>query len=124
LAVEPTDFKAALEELRDRIPTLSTAGPCAVEFASWLESLYSIVKRRFGVESNEMRQLREIGPELPAEFYDSIERRLSSPGLGEALTRSLLMSLYRDTPQDVFRKPLTQYSELITTLMHDLGSNS
>ena len=112
-----------LGQLRAEIATLVDLPALSPQFSAWLRKLYEVVEANFGVQSDEMRQLRAISPELPSEFYDSIATRLESLGLNEKLTNALLLALNKDGPQKVFKQRLHDYEELITTMIHGLQSS-
>ncbi len=109
-----------LGELRKEIPTLMNLPVLSPEFTVWLVKLFALVKAGFGANSNEMRQLRAISPELPSEFYDSVTKRLRSLGLDDELKSQLLKKLYNDVPQTVFESRLHEYDDLIGAMIHGL----
>jgi hypothetical protein len=112
-----------LGQLRAEIATLVDLPALSPQFSAWLRKLYEVVEANFGVQSDEMRQLRAISPELPSEFYDSVATRLESLGLNEKLTNALLLALNKDGPEKVFKQRLHDYEELITTMIHGLQSS-
>ena len=109
-----------LNELRKEIATLSNLSMLSPEFAVWQGKLFALVKACFGINSDEMRELRAISPELPSEFYDSVTERLGSLGLDDKLTNQILAKLYKDIPQTVFRRRLHDYDDLISAIIHGL----
>jgi hypothetical protein len=116
LVADRSDFKVELDRLRAEIASLLNLPALSREFVSWLGKLLDLVKGHFGPDSDELRQLREISPELSVEFYDSIGARIGSLGLDGKLTNQLLMRLNRDIPELVFRKRLYDYDDLIASM--------
>lgn len=106
-----------LNELRGEITTLANLPVLSPRFVSWLGKLFALVETGFGADSNEMRELRAIAPELPSEFYDSVAERLRSLRLGENSTRQLLAKLHQDIPKAVFSRRLRDYDEFIKALI-------
>jgi hypothetical protein len=111
------DFEVRLSQLRAEIAGLSDLAPLSPEFGKWLEKLFNVVRACFGLDSSEMRQLRAISPELPSEFYDSIEARIGSLGLDNKSTNQLLTGLNRDSHQAIFKKRLHDYDDLIASMI-------
>lgn len=111
-----------LNELRNEIATLLNLPVLSPEFTIWLGKLVALVETAFGINSEEMRELRAISPELPSEFYDSVTDRLGSLGLGDEWTRQILTKLYKDIPQTIFRRRLHDYDGLIAALIHGIRS--
>jgi hypothetical protein len=72
LARERSSIEDDLDQLRTEIAALRNFPPLSPQFVTWLGNLLLLVEGRFGVSSDEMRQLRAISPELPSEFYDSV----------------------------------------------------
>jgi hypothetical protein len=109
--------------LRTEIASLSNLPALSPAFASRLGKLLDLVKACFGPDSDEVRQLRKISPELPAEFYDGAAARIGSLGLEGKLgldsksTNQLLTGLNRDSPEAVFRKRLYAYDDLIASMI-------
>jgi hypothetical protein len=112
-----SDRKAALEQLRSEIATLALLPPLSPEFAEWLGRLLKVVEAGFGSHSEELRQLRAISPELPSEFFDSIQNRLPALGLNDKLRSELLKKLIKDTPEEMFRKRLYEYDDFIASIL-------
>jgi hypothetical protein len=117
LAGDRLDFEAGLSRLRAEIAGLSNRPALSPEFVKWLGKLLDLVKACFGPDSDEMRQLRAISPELPSEFYDSIEARIGSLGLDSKSADRLLAGLNRDLPQTIFRNRLYDYDDLIASMI-------
>ena len=111
------DFEAGLSQLRAEIAGFSSLPALSPEFVNWLGKLLELVKACFGPDSDEMRQLRAISPELPSEFYDSIGARIGSLGLDSKSADRLLAGLNRDSPQAIFRKRLHDYDDLIASMI-------
>ena len=88
----------------------------------WHGKLFSLVEAGFGADSDEMRNLRAISPELPSEFYDSVADRLGSLALDDKLKSELLAKLQKDTPEAVFRRRLYDYDDFIAALLLGLRS--
>ena len=123
MAGERSSTEDDLDELRTEIATLRTLPPLSPQFVTWLRKLLLLVEGRFGVSSDEMRQLRAISPELPSEFYDSIAARLELLGSNIELSKALFLSLYKDAPQQIFNKRLYEYEEFITSIIYGLHSS-
>jgi hypothetical protein len=109
-----------LNQLRPEIATLLNLPVLSPEFTAWLDKLFVVVKAGFGVNSDEMRQLRAISPELPSEFYDSVAERLGSLVSDEDRRNQLLAKLHNDVPQTIFRRRLHEYDDLIGAMIHGL----
>jgi hypothetical protein len=90
------------------------------EFTTWLSKLFALVEAGFGINSDEMRQLRAISPELPSEFYDSVADRLGAVGLSEKWKSHLLTKLNKDVPETIFMRRLYDYEDLIAAMIHGL----
>jgi len=75
-----SSIESELNQLRAEIPTLLNLPALSPEFSNWLGKLFTLVKADFGWNSEEIHQLRAISPELPSEFYDSVEKRLGAMG--------------------------------------------
>lgn len=120
---EHSDIEIDLGQLRAEIATLAELPALSPQFSAWLRKLYRLVETNFGVHSDEMRQLRAISPELPSEFYDSVATRIESLGMDEKLTKTLLMALNKEGPQKIFKQRLSDYDELIATMIHGLRSS-
>jgi hypothetical protein len=112
-----------LSALRSEIAAFANLPVLSPQFATWLGKLFSLVEAGFGADSDEMRDLRAISPELPSEFYDSVTDRLGSLGLDEKWTSQLLAKLYNDVPEGVFRRRLYDYDDLIAALILGLRSS-
>jgi len=123
LVGEHSDIEIDLGQLRAEIATLAELPALSPQFSAWLRKLYRLVETNFGVHSDEMRQLRAISPELPSEFYDSVATRIESLGMDEKLTKTLLMALNKEGPQKIFKQRLSDYDELIATMIHGLRSS-
>jgi hypothetical protein len=117
LAPDCTDLEAELGRLRAEIANLSNLPALSSEFVDWLGKLLDLVKARFGADSDEMRRLRAISPELPSEFYDSIGERIGLVGLDRNSTNRLLIGLNRDLPQEIFRRRLYDYDDLMASMI-------
>jgi hypothetical protein len=111
-----------LSRLRDEIAMLAKLPVLSPQFTTWLRKLFSLVEAGFGADSDELRDLRAIAPELPSEFYDSVADRLSSLGLDESSTRELFAKLHKDAPKAIFKRRLQDYDELIGALIHGIRS--
>ena len=122
MAGDRAGFEAALSELRAEIAGLANLPALSPEFVNWLGRLFDLVKAGFGPDSDEIRQLRAISPELPSEFYDSIAARIGSLGLDRKLTNQLLTGLNKDQPEAVFRRRLYDYDDLIASMIVSLRS--
>lgn len=117
-------IEGELKQLRAKIATLLKLPALSREFATWLGKLFALVEAGFGINSDEMHQLRAISPELPSEFYDSVADRLGSLGLNDKQTDELLMRLHKDVPQTVFRRRMYHYDDLIAAMLPSLQSGS
>jgi hypothetical protein len=109
-----------LRQLRAEIATILKFPALSPEFVTWLGKLFALVQASFGSNSDEMRQLREISPELPSEFYDSVADRLVSLGSNGKQASELLSRLYQDTPQTIFRRRMYDYDDLIAAMIINL----
>ena len=109
-----------LNQLRAEIVTLRNLPALSLEFTTWLSKLFALVEAGFGINSEEMRQLRAISPELPSEFYDSVAGRLGAMGLSEELESQLLTKLNKDAPETFFRRRLDEYNEFLAAMIHGL----
>ena len=118
---ERSSIEDELRKLRAEIASLRKATALSPQFVTWHHKLYELIEAAYGVDSNEMREFRALSPELPSEFYDSVEARLKLVGLNEKFTNALLMKLYKDVPQNVFEQRLHDYDELIATLVFGLS---
>jgi hypothetical protein len=122
LARERSSIEDDLDQLRTEIAALRNFPPLSPQFVTWLGNLLLLVEGRFGVSSDEMRQLRAISPELPSEFYDSVATRLESLGLNEQLSNALFLSLHKDAPQKIFKQRLDEYDDFIAAIIYGLRS--
>ena len=109
-----------LNRLRAEIATLRNLPALSLEFTTWLCKLFALVEAGFGINSDEMRQLRAISPELPSEFYDSVADRLGAMGLSEKWKSHLLAKLNKDGPETLFRRRLYEYDDLVAAMIHGL----
>jgi hypothetical protein len=109
-----------LNELRAEIGALRNWPPLSQEFTTWLIKLFALVEAGFGINSDEMRQLRAISTELPNEFYDSVANRLNAMGLNEEWKSHLLTKLNKDGPETIFMRRLYDYDDLIAAMIHGL----
>ena len=109
-----------LNQLRAEIVTLRNLPALSLEFTTWLGKLFTLVEASFGINSDEMRDLQTISPELPSEFYDSVAGRLGAVGLSEKLHNQLVTKLNKDVPETFFRRQLHEYDDLITAMIHGL----
>ena len=92
----------------------------SLEFTTWLGKLFTLVEASFGINSDEMRDLQAISPELPSEFYDSVAGRLAAMGLSEKWKSQLLTKLNKDGPETIFMRRLYDYDDLIAAMIHGL----
>jgi hypothetical protein len=92
----------------------------SLEFATWLSKLLALVEAGFGINSDEMRQLRAISPELPSEFYDRVADRLGAVRFSEKERNYLLTILNKDVPEAIFMRRLYDYDDLIAAMIHGL----
>jgi hypothetical protein len=120
LASDHSSIEYKLEELRAEIAALRNLPALSLEFTIWLSKLFALVEAGFGINSDEMRQLRAISPELPSEFYDSVADRLGAVGLSEKWKSHLLTKLNKDVPETFFRRQLHEYDEFIAAMIHGL----
>jgi hypothetical protein len=95
----------------------------SLEFTTWLGKLFALVEASFSINSDEMRQLRSISPELPSEFYDSVADRLGVMGLSEKWKSHLLTKLNKDAPETFFRRRLDDYDDLIAAMIRGLRTD-
>ena len=109
-----------LNQLRAEIAALRNFPALSLEFTTWLSKLFALVEAGFGINSDEMRNLRAISPELPSEFYDSVADRLGAMGLSEELHSQLLTKLNKDVPETIFVRRLYDYDDLIAAMIHGL----
>jgi hypothetical protein len=73
----------------------------------------------FGAESDYLRRLRVISPELPSEFYDSVADRLDAL---DARWKERLLAQLRDAPRSVNRRRLNDHDALIGTMLAEIRS--
>jgi hypothetical protein len=123
LASDHSSIEYKLDQLRAEIGTLRKLPALSLEFATWLSKLFALVEAGFGINSDEMRQLRAISPELPSEFYDSVAGRLGAVGLSEKLHSQLLTKLNKDAPETFFRRRLDDYDDFIAAMIHGLRTD-
>jgi hypothetical protein len=90
LANNNSSIEYKLSQLRAEIATLRNLPALSLELTNWLSKLFTLVEVSYGINSDELRDLRAISPELPSEFYDSVSGRLSAFGLSEKLKSQLL----------------------------------
>ena len=109
-----------LNQLRAEIAALRNLPALSLEFTTWLSKLFALVEAGFGINSDEMHQLRAISPELPSEFYDSVADRLGAMGLSEKWKSHLLTKLNKDGPETIFMRRLYDYDGLIAAMIHGL----
>jgi hypothetical protein len=120
LASDHSSIEYKLDQLRAEIATLRNLPALSLEFTTWLSKLFALVEVGFGINSDEMRQLRAISPELPSEFYDSVADRLGAMGLSEKWKSHLLTKLNKDGPETIFTRRLYEYDNLIAAMIHGL----
>jgi hypothetical protein len=120
LANNNSSIEYELSQLRTEIATFRNLPALSLEFTNWLSKLFALVEASFGINSDELRDLRAISPELPSEFYDSVAGRLGALGLSEKLKSQLLTKLNRDVPETIFRRRLHDYDDLIAAMIHGL----
>jgi hypothetical protein len=120
LVGDHSSIQDELSQLRVEIPTLLNLPALSPEFTSWLGKLFALVKAGFGLNSDEMRELRALSPELPSEFYDSVADRLGEMGLDEKSKNQLLTQLNKNAPEAIFKRRLHDYDDLITAMIHGL----
>jgi hypothetical protein len=83
LASDHSSIEYKLNQLRAEIATLRNLPALSLEFTTWLSRLFALVEAGFGINSDELHDLRAIFPELPSEFYDSVADRLNAVGLSQ-----------------------------------------
>jgi len=123
LASDHSSIEYKLNQLRAEIATLRNLPALSLEFTTWLGKLFALVEADFGINSDEMRELRAISPELPSEFYDSVADRLGAVGLSEKLHGQLLTKLNKDVPETFFRRRLDDYDDFIAAMIHGLRTD-
>jgi hypothetical protein len=119
---DQSSIEYKLSQLRAEIATLRNLPALSLEFATWLSKLLALVEAGFGINSDEMRQLRAISPELPSEFYDRVADRLGAVGFSEKERNYLLTILNKDVPEAIFMRRLYDYDDLIAAMIHGLRS--
>jgi hypothetical protein len=117
---DQSSIEYKLSQLRAEIATLRNLPALSLEFATWLSKLLALVEAGFGINSDEMRQLRAISPELPSEFYDRVADRLGAVGFSEKERNYLLTTLNKDVPEAIFMRRLYDYDDLIAAMIHGL----
>jgi hypothetical protein len=120
LASDHSSIEYKLNQLRAEIVALRNLPALSQEFTTWLSKLFALVEAGFGINSDEMHQLRAISPELPSEFYDSVADRLGAMGLSEKLKSQLLTKLNKDVPETIFMRRLYDYDDFIAAMIHGL----
>jgi hypothetical protein len=120
LVSDHSSIEYKLNQLRAEIATLRNLPALSLEFTDWLSRLFALVEVSFGINSDEMRDLQAISPELPSEFYDSVAGRLGPMQLSEKLKSQLLTKLNKDAPETFFRRRLDDYDDFIAALIHGL----
>ena len=120
MAGDHSSIEYKLDQLRAEIVALRNLPALSLEFTTWLGKLFTLVEASFGINSDEMRQLRSISPELPSEFYDSVADRLGAVGLSEKWKSQLLTKLNKDAPETFFRRRLDDYDDFIAAMIHGL----
>jgi hypothetical protein len=120
LASDHSRIEYKLDQLRAEIAALRNLPALSLEFTTWLSKLFALVEAGFGSNSDELRQLRAISPELPSEFYDSVADRLSAVGLSEKWKSHLLTKLNKDGPETIFMRRLYEYDDLVAAMIHGL----
>ena len=123
MASDHSSIEYKLNQLRAEIATLRNLPALSLEFTTWLGKLFALVEADFGINSDEMRELRAISPELPSEFYDSVADRLGAVGLSEKLHGQLLTKLNKDVPETFFRRRLDDYDDFIAAMIHGLRTD-
>ena len=109
-----------LNQLRAEVATLRNLPALSLEFTNWLSRLFALVEVSFGINLDELRDLRAISPELPSEFYDSVAGRLGALGLSAKLKSHLLTKLNKDGPETIFMRRLYDYDALLAAVIHGL----
>jgi hypothetical protein len=120
LASDHSSIEYKLDQLRAEIAALRNLPALSPEFTIWLSKLFALVEVGFGINSDQLRDLRAISPELPSEFYDSVADRLDAVGLSEMLKSQLLTKLNKDVPETIFMRRLYDYDDFITAMIHGL----
>jgi hypothetical protein len=120
LVSDHSSIEYKLNQLRAEIATLRNLPALSQEFTTWLGKLFTLVEAGFGINSDEMRELQAISPELPSEFYDSVAGRLGAMGLSEKWKSQLLTKLNKDAPETFFRRRLDEYNEFLAAMIHGL----
>ncbi len=120
MASDHSSIEYKLNQLRAEIVALRNLPALSLEFTTWLGKLFTLVEASFGINSDEMRDLQAISPELPSEFYDSVAGRLAAMGLSEKWKSQLLTKLNKDAPETFFRRRLDDYDDFIATMIHGL----
>jgi hypothetical protein len=120
LASDHSSIEYKLDQLRAEIAALRNLPALSPEFTIWLSKLFALVEVGFGINSDELRDLRAISPELPSEFYDSVADRLDAVGLSEKLKSQLLTKLNKDVPETIFMRRLYDYDDFIAAMIHGL----
>ena len=101
MASDHSSIEYKLDQLRAEIAALRNLPALSPEFTIWLSKLFALVEVGFGINSDELRDLRAISPELPSEFYDGVADRLDAVGLSEKLKSQLLTKLNKDVPETI-----------------------
>jgi hypothetical protein len=120
LESDHSSIEYKLDQLCAEIATLRNLPALSQEFTTWLSKLFALVEAGFGINSDEMRQLQAISPELPSEFYDSVADRLGAMGLSEKWKSHLLTKLNKDGPETFFRRQLHEYDDFIAAMIQGL----
>jgi len=120
LLSDPSSTEDKLNQLRSEITILLDLPALSPQFMSWLGRLYVLVGAAFGSNSNEMRDLRALSPELPSEFYESIANRLGGLPLEEQFINQLITQLNMNSPEAIFGRRLHEYGDLIAAMIHGL----
>jgi hypothetical protein len=120
LASDHSSIEYKLNQLGAEIVVLRNLPALSLEFTTWLGKLFTLVEASFGINSDEMRDLQAISPELPSEFYDSVAGRLGAMRLSEELKSQLLTKLNKDGPETIFTRRLYEYDDLIAAIIHGL----
>ncbi len=120
MASDLSSIEYKLNQLRAEVATLRNFPALSLEFTTWLGKLFTLVEASFGINSDELRDLRAIFPELPSDFYDSVADRLSAVGLSEKEKNYLLTILNKDVPEAIFMRRLYDYDDLIAAMIHKL----
>jgi hypothetical protein len=120
LVSDRSSVEYKLNQLRAEISTLRNLPALSLEFTNWLSRSFALVEAGFGIDSDELRDLRAISPELPSEFYDSVAGRLGEMGLSEKLKSQLLAKLNKDGHETIFTRRLYEYDDLIAAMIYGL----